>query len=203
MDCSRARTRDPDEWVELAPVFSRPLAEHVRRWVFRTAPDLTESIKWNMLCFSGRKLVCGLSACKAHASLMFSRGTELPDPRGLFSGGEMNTHIRSVRFTSVEELDWKALGRLLLAAVDLDQRPDIAPPPKTKREPLPLPPFFARALHGDRSARAGFEALSASCQREWIVWLSTAKREETQQRRLAEALAALARGRKWIDRKLR
>ena len=127
---------------------------------------------------------------------------ELPDPRGLFRDGEMNTHIRSLRFTALEELDWKALERLLLAAVDLDQRPDIAPPPKAKREPLPLPPFFAQALKGDRRARSGFEALSASCQREWTVWLATAKREETQQRRLTEALAALARGRKWMDRKL-
>jgi hypothetical protein len=33
------------------------------------------------------------------------------------------------------------------------------------------------------------------------VWLSTAKREETRDRRLAEALAALVHGRKWIERK--
>ena len=38
-----------------------------------------EAIKWHMLCFSGRKLVCGLSACKKHLGITFFRGTELRD----------------------------------------------------------------------------------------------------------------------------
>lgn len=201
MDCSRAQTRDPDEWIELAPDFSRPMVAELRAWILRTAPDLTESIKWNMLCFSGHKLVCGLSACRRHVSILFSRGTELPDPSGLFTGGEGNTNTRSVRLTSLDALDRKALARLLLAAVALDARIDMPPAPKGKREPWPVPDFFTRALKRNREARAGFERLSPSCQREWLVWLSTAKRDETRDRRLAEALAALAKGRKWIDRK--
>jgi hypothetical protein len=55
MDCSSARTRNPVEWIELCPEFSWPLAEQVREWFLTWEPDLTESIKWNMLCFSGRK----------------------------------------------------------------------------------------------------------------------------------------------------
>lgn len=66
MDCSRARTRDPAEWIRLCPSFSRPLAEQFQEWILTWEPDLTESIKWNMLCFSGRKLVCGVSACQRH-----------------------------------------------------------------------------------------------------------------------------------------
>jgi len=34
-----------------------------------------------------------------------------------------------------------------------------------------------------------------------FVWVSTVKREETCEQRLAETLRALAAGRKWIDRK--
>jgi len=45
MDCSRPKTRDPDEWLEVAPDFSRPIVAELRDWIFRTAPDLTESIK--------------------------------------------------------------------------------------------------------------------------------------------------------------
>jgi len=201
MDCSRPKSHDPDEWLEATPDFSRPIVAELREWVFRTAPDLTESIKWNILCFSGRKLVCGISACKRHVGIAFFRGTELADPAGLFSDGEGNTNIRSIRITSAAGVNYRALGALLLAAVALDARPDVAPAPKVKREPWPVPDFFAKALKRDRAARAGFEKLSASCQREWLVWLSTAKREETRARRLAQTLAALAKGRKWIDRK--
>jgi uncharacterized protein YdhG (YjbR/CyaY superfamily) len=81
MDCSSARTRNPVEWIELCPEFSWPLAEQVREWFLTWEPDLTESIKWNMLCFSGRKLVAGLSACKRHLGISFFRGTSITKNR--------------------------------------------------------------------------------------------------------------------------
>ena len=43
--------------------------------------------------------------------------------------------------------------------------------------------------------------MSKTCQREYKVWISTAKRPETIQRRLKETLDALAKGRKWAQRK--
>ena len=54
MDCSRARTKDPIEWLETCPEFSWPLANQLREWILEWEPDLAESIKWNLLCFSGR-----------------------------------------------------------------------------------------------------------------------------------------------------
>ena len=55
----RAKTTDPDEWLEQAPNFSRGMAAQVREWFLHWEPDLSESIKWNNLCFSGRKLATG------------------------------------------------------------------------------------------------------------------------------------------------
>lgn len=110
MDCSRAKTRNPIEWLELCPEFSWPLANQLREWILTWEPDLNESIKWNMLCFSGRKLVCGMSACQKHLGLAFFRGTELPDPAKLFNeGGANNTNIHSLRLTTLEGLNRRAL----------------------------------------------------------------------------------------------
>lgn len=202
MDCSRARTRDPVEWLETCPDFSSSMANQLREWFLEWEPDLSESIRWNMLCFSGRKLICGISACKQHLGVTFFRGTELPDPHRLFTpGGENNTNIRSIRLTSIEQIDRSALRELLHAAVDLDSEPAMPAAPKRKRAPLPIPEFFTRALKRDRGAADGFEQLAPSCQREYIVWLSTAKLPETRERRLKETLAALRKGFKWIDRK--
>ena len=55
MDCVRTTPRDPEVWLDLAPEFSQGMARQVRDWIQRWEPDLTESIKWNVLCFSGRK----------------------------------------------------------------------------------------------------------------------------------------------------
>ena len=201
MDVSRAKTKDPDEWLEAAPAFSRPLAAELRESFFRWEPDLAESIKWNTLAFTGRKHVCALSPCKKHLSIVFFRGTELHDPARLLSGGETNTNIRSIRVTEPAKLHRDALRKLLHAAVELDAQPDVPRAPQRKREPWPVPDFFAAALKRDRAAAAGFAKLSPSCKREWLVWLTTAKREETRATRLAQTLTALALGRKWIDRK--
>lgn len=114
MDCSRARTKNPSEWLDLCPDFSKPMAERLTDWILTWEPDLRESIKWNMLAFTGRKLVCSLSACQKHLGVAFFRGTELPDPAKLFNeGGENNTNIRSVRITSLDTLDRAALRVLL------------------------------------------------------------------------------------------
>ena len=200
MDLSRAKTKDPDAWLEAAPDFSRPLAAELRESFFRWEPDLAESIKWNALSFTGRKLVCALSPCKKHLSIVFFRGTELPDPARLFTAGETNTNIRSIRVTE-PALDRDSLRKLLHAAVELDAQPDVPRAPQRKREPWPVPDFFTEALKTNRAAAAGFHSLSPSCQREYLVWLTTAKRPETRATRLAQTLAALATGRKWIDRK--
>jgi len=205
MDYSRPKTKDPGEWLELCPEFSKPMTEELVELILHYEPDLTESIKWNILCFSGRKLVCGISACQKHVSIAFFRGTELPDPARLFApGGEANTNIRSIRLTSLEGFNRRAFQQLLRAAVELDADPAIPPAPKVKRKPWPVPKFFKAALaqKKNRAAAEHFKALSASCQREYLVWLSTAKLPETRERRLRETIAALAGGRKWAQRKL-
>jgi hypothetical protein len=197
-----ARGRTPDAWLDSCPPFSRPLCAELRELILRWAPDLAESIKWGSLCFSGHKLVCALGAFQKHAGLNFFRGTELADPVRLFNQGEGNTNIRTIRLTTLAGLDRAALRRLLHAAMGLDARPDIPPLPPRQREPWPVPGFFARALKSHRAAATFFASLPPTYQREYLVWLTTAKREETREQRLAQALAALAAGRKWAQRKL-
>ncbi|MGC3959699.1 MAG: YdeI/OmpD-associated family protein [Verrucomicrobiota bacterium] len=205
MDCSRPKTKDPTEWLELCPDFSKPLAEQLVELILNSAPDLIGSIKWNMLCFSGRKLVCGLSACLQHLGITFFRGTELADPGKLFEPASAgNTNIRSIRITSLRGFNQRAFQELLRAAVDLDADPTIPPVPKVKRKPWPMPKFFKEALaqQKNRKAAENFRVLSPTCQREYLVWVSTAKLSETRARRLNATLAALQQGRKWAQRKL-
>jgi hypothetical protein len=194
--------RTPETWLDSSPQLSRSLCGELREMIQRWAPDLTESIKWGALCFSGRKLVCGLGAFKGHAGLSFFRGTELPDPRGLFNQGQGNTNIRTIRFTALVGFDRAALRRLVHAAVELDARPDIPPVQPRKREPWPVPAFFTEALKKSKKASTFFASLAPTYQREYLVWLTTAKREETRAQRLTQTLAALAAGRKWAQRKL-
>ena len=201
MDCSRTPTRDPETWLDLAPEASQAMARQVRAWIQRWEPDLSEAIKWHMLCFTGRKLVCGLSACQKHLGITFFRGTELRDVTKLFTDGESNTSILSIRVTSLDKLDAQALRRLLHAAVALDADETSKPPPPKKREEWPMPEALAKGLKKDKKAAAFFETLKPTYQREYKVWISTAKQPETIAKRLAETLRALSRGKKWAQRR--
>jgi len=202
MDVRRSQTKDPIEWLETRPEFSWPMANQLREWILEWEPDLAESIKWNMLCFSGRKLVCGLSACQRHLGVTFFRGTELADSANFFvPDGGNNTNIRSVRLTTLNDFDRTAFRDLLHAAVELDAEPAIPPLPKKKRKPFPMPDYFAKALKKNKAAAKFFALLAPTYQREYIMWLTSAKLPETQARRLKETLAALAGGLKWAQRK--
>lgn len=201
MDFSRKPTQDPEAWLDFAPEFSQSMARQVRGWIQRWEPDLAESIKWNILCFSGRKNICGLSACKKHLGITFFRGTELREITNLFEGGEANTSIQTVRVTKLEKLNAKAFQRLLHAAVALDGDESAKPPPPKQRAEWPMPAALAKGLKQNPKAAAGFNAMSISCQREYKVWISTAKQEATLQRRLGETLRALAAGKRWAQRK--
>ncbi len=120
-----------------------------------------------------------------------------------FCGGEGNTNIRSIRTTPRNGLNLPALRALLHAAVELDADVMVPPAPKVKRPPRPVLAFFKQALAGKchRAAAENFRALSPSCQREYLVWLTMAKRPATRARPLQETLAALTSGRKWAQRK--
>ncbi len=201
MDCRPSRTLSPDLWLETCPDLSRPLCETVRDWILTWEPDLSESIKWNMLCYAGEKNVCALGGFKKWAGLTFFRGGELPEAPALCEPAAGQGAVLTVRFSSLESLDRGALKRLLRAAVHLDET---VPPPVLSKVPRPLPEMpveFGRALRKNRAAREFYESLKPTYQREYLIWVGTAKLQETRERRLAETIAALTGGWKWAQRK--
>jgi uncharacterized protein YdeI (YjbR/CyaY-like superfamily) len=88
-----------------------------------------------------------------------------------------------------------AAGRMTKAGLaKLDADLD-APAPAPARS-LRVPPFFAAALKRNPAAREFFDSLAPSYRRHYVGWVSSAKREETRARRLEEAVALLAAGKK-------
>jgi uncharacterized protein YdeI (YjbR/CyaY-like superfamily) len=61
-------------------------------------------------------------------------------------------------------------------------------------KPLEVPAEFTSALRRDRKAAKAYAALSPSCQREYVEWIASAKRPETRDRRIAQAVEWIAEG---------
>ncbi len=91
---------------------------------------------------------------------------------------------------------WKELQAAgLLSAPGLEAAPTAnryAPKPKVPE----LPAYIGTAFKTDPKAWTFFQALSARNRRDFVVWIHTAKRPETRERRIREAIELLSTGKK-------
>jgi hypothetical protein len=199
MNCGEKKGMAVEARIAEAPEFARPICETLRAVIRRAGPELREVIKWGNPCYEGRGLVCGFGAFQKHVRLFFFKGAQVPGLDGLLLQGEDNASGRAINFTSAENIPVKKLERLLRAAVKLDADGNAKRLPRVRRPELPMPKEFAAALKHERKAQAFFATLPPSCRREYIEWISTAKKAETRARRLAEALTMLSAGRRHND----
>lgn len=99
---------------------------------------------------------------------------------------------------------WSALNRKrwreLQAAGSLAPAGLAAAPTANTYGPRPvipiLPAYIADALKGNAKAWQFFRTLAPTYRRDFVVWIHTAKRQETRERRIHESISLLAAGRK-------
>lgn len=86
----------------------------------------------------------------------------------------------------------KAANRLTRAGIDRAPTTRIVDAPKPTKVPL----YVEEALKPDAEAWTAFEKLAPSYRRKLIGWIDSAKRDETKQKRLRQAVKILKSGRK-------
>ncbi|MES2223783.1 MAG: YdeI/OmpD-associated family protein [Patescibacteria group bacterium] len=69
---------------------------------------------------------------------------------------------------------------------------------KTKIVETRVPTDLAKALKAHPKALAQWKANTPLARRDWVLWLSTAKKEETRVRRIEKAISMLSSGKKRI-----
>ncbi len=198
------RIPEVDAYIAQAPEFARPILERIREAFHAAGADVEEAIKWRMPYFVRSGLLGGMAAFKQHVSLGFWRGKELDDPAGLFRGvGDSEMCATKVR--SLAELPpKKVLVAYVKAAIALDAAgprgcaTDAGPGAKAAKKaarPAPKAPSdLLTALARNPAARATYGAFPPSHKREYVEWITEAKRPETRQRRLEQAVEWMAQG---------
>lgn len=186
--------RDPriDAYIDHAQPFAQPILTRVRDLVHEACPDVEETIKWGMPTFlHAGGLLCGMAAFKQHASFGFWK-------HGLVMGedGERNGMGSFGRLVSIEDLPPKrTLMALIRKAVRLNEHGvRTAAAPRRARPPLAAPADLQQALRAVPAAARTFEAFSPSHRREYVEWVLEAKRAQTRQRRIAQAVAWMTEG---------
>jgi uncharacterized protein YdeI (YjbR/CyaY-like superfamily) len=186
--------QDPrvDAYIAKSADFAKPVLNRIRRLIHAACPDVEETLKWGMPHFVHKGMLCGMAAFQQHCTfhfwksrLIFGKGKTREDAMGQFG-----------RITSLADLPGdKILTGYLKQATALNEAGIKKPRPKpTAKKQLLVPDYFLIALKKNKKALASFENFSPSCKREYIEWITEAKRDETRAQRLQTAIQWLAAG---------
>ena len=190
--------RDPrvDEYIAGAAPFARPILRHFRAVVHDGCPEVEETMKWRTPSFEHHGLMCGMASFKAGCVVGFWKADLLARMfPSVVQEGRSLQRMGGIR-TITDLPSRSTLVRLVRAAAKLNEDGARAPrvarlePQKAVRAPADL----LAALRNNTQARAGYDALSPSHKREYIEWITEAKRDETRRRRLADAVEWMAEG---------
>ena len=214
-----------DAYIAQAAPFAQPILAHLRKLVHAACPDVQEAIKWGMPHFLYRdRILCGMAAFKQHATFGFRHAAELFEPPGAEcldgpalarrqgSAGEIEERLELEpspasteamgqfgRIQSVADLPAAAiLKKLVREAMRLTESGVKASltAPKPRKPPLRAPADLTRALAANVDAKRHFDAFPPGQRREYIEWLTEAKRPETREKRLAQTIEWLAEGKR-------
>lgn len=189
-----------DAYIVKAAPFAQPILKHLRKTVHAACPEAQETIKWGMPSFTyNGKILAGMAALKAHAGFGFwHQGMEKLMAKEI--GKTYDAMGLMGRLTSLKDLPSdKMLTHHIKTAIELH---DTGTPARVKSKPkpaLPMPADLAAALKKNTKAAAAWADFSPSCRREYIEWVTEAKRDETHASRLATTIewTAQSKHRNW------
>lgn len=189
--------KDPrvDAYIAKSQPFARPILTEIRKRVHAACPAVEETLKWGMPSFLYKGILCGMAAFKAHCTFGFWHKAMQGKVK---ARGGQKAMGQCGRMTSVKDLPSKALfAKLVKEAMALaDAGIPAIVRSKTKKPPPKTPADLAAALARNRRAAETFEAFAPSCRREYVEWITEARREETRAKRVATAVAWMAEGKK-------
>jgi uncharacterized protein YdeI (YjbR/CyaY-like superfamily) len=188
-----------DAYIEKAAPFAQPVLAHLRELIHQACPHVNEAIKWGMPFFVQQGVViASMAAFKRHCAFGFW-GPEMKKALakdGLKSSEAMGSLGR------ITGLDTLPPDRMLLSymrqagtLVESGQRTkSIERAKKAPPRPVRVPPELASALKKNKMATKVFDEFSPSCRREYAEWIAEAKRPETKEKRVKQAVEWIAQG---------
>ena len=184
------KDRRVDAYINRAQPFARPILEHLRKVVHTGCPDVGETTKWQMPFFEYKGPVCFMAAFKEHATFGFWKGSLL------FGNKHKGAMGHFGRITSISDLpNVKILIGYVRRATELNEAGvKKARPQLRAKQKITVPSDLKSALQKNAQARKTFENFSYSHKKEYVQWITDAKREETRRRRLKIAIQWLSQG---------
>lgn len=181
------KDRRVDRYIERAQPFARPILKHLRKLVHRACPQVEETIKWRSPFFERKGIICFMAAFKEHAVFGFWKGQLLFGKENKGAMGHFG-RIRSIKDLPSD----KKLAGYIKKAAELNERGVQKNRTSRRSQKVSVPSDLKTALAKRAKARETFGNFSYSHKKEYVKWLTGAKRDETRKRRLETAIQWLS-----------
>jgi uncharacterized protein YdeI (YjbR/CyaY-like superfamily) len=193
--------KDPrvDDYIAGSADFARPVLTHLRKLVHAACPDVEEAMKWSLPHFMHQGILCSMAAFKNHCAFGFWKGSLIFGKAKTVGNTPKEAMGHLGRITAISDLpaDAALIGYIKQAA-RLNEE-GIKPPTRSKprskvKKDLVVPVELMAALKKNKKALAAFEDFSYSHKKEYVEWITEAKRDETRKQRVETAIAWMADG---------
>jgi uncharacterized protein YdeI (YjbR/CyaY-like superfamily) len=190
-----------DAYIANSEDFAKPILEHWRRLIHENCPDAEETVKWSLPHFEyNGDNMCVMASYKNHCSFTFLKDQLMTDAR-LKANKDLKPIQRflgKISKTSDLPPDDEFIAMLKEGIKIKREKPE-----SDKPKVLETPDYLLAALATNAKAKEVFENKSNSFRKEYIVWITDAKTDETRQKRINEALEWIAegKGRFWKHQK--
>ena len=186
---------DIDEYIANAEDFAKPILTHLRKLVHEACPDVEEKMRWSFPHFDHKGMMISMASFKNHCAFTFWKQKLMADPEGVFSeAGEGMGSLGKIGSKKDLPSD-KVLKAYINEAVRLnDEGVKLPTAKKTPKKEAAVPDDLAASLKKNKKAQKAFDDFSPSHRREYIEWITEAKREATREKRLAQTIEWLAEG---------
>ncbi|HEX5219633.1 MAG TPA: YdeI/OmpD-associated family protein [Verrucomicrobiae bacterium] len=186
-----------DAYIADSADYAKPILEHLRKLVHQACPQVEETIKWRFPCFMHQGMLCSMAAFKQHCTFGFWKHSLIIKQNAAAKAKAEEAMGHLGRITSLSDLPSdKVLIGYVKQAVQLNEQGVKLPRPEKPKavRKLVVPPTLVEALKRNKKAQQTFENFSPSHKREYIEWITEAKREETRDKRLTTTISWLAQG---------
>ena len=189
-----------DAYIAKSADFAKPILNHIRELVHKACPDVEEKMKWSMPFFDYKdEMLCHMASFKQHAVMGFWKASLMKDAV-LMENAKSETAMGHLgKLTSLKDLpaDKKIIAwikeAMMLNDKGIKLPAKVKPTEKEKKE-LTVPDYFTKALAKNKKAKQVFENYAYSHKKEYLMWITEAKTEETRSKRIATALERMAEG---------
>ena len=179
-----------DAYISKSADFAQPILIKLRGLVHQAHPGIEESIKWGMPNFEFKGMLFNMAGFKQHCTFGFWKGKLL---NGLGDKREGMGNLGKIKSLNDLPSDGLLIS-YMKEAVELNKKGIKLSKKTTIKKELIIPEYVVKALSNVSKARGVFEGFSYSHQKEYVEWITEAKRETTREKRINQMLEWLVEG---------